>query len=45
MFVLFVYLFVKVVLLKVAHPLKIYANTKVLGPMLTSASLASISEV
>jgi hypothetical protein len=43
MFVFFV--FDKIVLLKVAHTLKIYQYTKFCGPMLTGASFASTSEV
>jgi hypothetical protein len=31
----------KVVLLKVVHPLKMYQNTKLHGPMLSDASFAS----
>jgi hypothetical protein len=43
MFVFFV--FEKMVLLKVVHPLKIYEYTTFHGPTLTGASLASTSEV
>jgi hypothetical protein len=36
---------IEVVLLKIAHPLKIYQNIKFRGPTLTGESFASISKV
>jgi hypothetical protein len=42
---MFVFFLTKMVLLKVAHPLKIYQYTKLHGPTLTGASFASTSEV
>jgi hypothetical protein len=42
---MFVFFSTKMVLLKVARPLKVYQYTKFDGPTLTGASFASTSEV
>jgi hypothetical protein len=44
MFVFF-FIFEKIALLKVVHPLKIYHNTKFSGPTLSDANFAITSEV
>jgi hypothetical protein len=43
-FIFFLF-FIKMVLLKVVHPLKIYQYTKFHGPTLTESSFASTSDV